>query len=142
MRARDQISPESTRFLRLLRPTLLAPRSQQHVSISIKAIFHDKYFFLAHLLTTPRLFGPTRIKSSCKIIHLFACSHYLICIFVSSNTCILRSVNINDLTLGCQTSDSASISKFHQCHVIQIFTTGPCLPCLWRQCCIRVTQRI
>ena len=24
--------------------------------------------------------------------------------------------------------------------VVQNFTTWPCMPCLWRQCCIRVTQ--
>ena len=40
----------------------------------------------------------------------------------------------NDFTLGCQTSDSASISKFNHLallaclwHIVQIFTTSPCL---------------
>ena len=32
-------------------------------------------------------------------------------------------------------------SLWCQCHIVQILTTGPCLPCLWHQCCIRVTQQ-
>ena len=39
-------------------------------------------------------------------------------------------------------SKQIKISLWCQCHIVQIFTTGPCLPCLWRQCCINVTQRI
>ena len=66
---------------------------------------------------------------------------------------LLKHVLIPAMILpGYQTIDSASSSKISPLGLAygvlvshsQIFTTGPCLPCLWlwRQCCVRVTQWI